>query len=81
MSTEDGARRRDAEPREPHAGPRAAAAAERLVELDALPPEEHVRVYDELHAGLQSALAASSGEAGGPGAPGTAVPRPPGRGA
>ena len=80
MSIEDGARR-DAEPRQPRSGPRAAAVAERLAELDALPAEEHVRVYDELHAGLQSALAASSGQGGGPGAPDTAVPRPPGRGA
>ena len=77
MGTEDGARRRDAEPREPHAGPRAAAAAERLAELDALPPEEHVRVYDELHAGLQSALAEGSEKAAG--SPGTPLPRPRGR--
>jgi hypothetical protein len=78
VSTQDGASRRGAEPGEALAGPRAAVAAERLAELDALPPEDHVRVYDELHAGLQSALAATAGE---PGAAGPWVPRPPDRGA
>jgi hypothetical protein len=81
VSMQDGAPRPGAEPAEPQAGPRAAAAAERLAELDALPPEEHVRVYDELHAGLQSALATMSGEGGSPAARGGPVPRSPGRGA
>lgn len=77
MSTDDGGARRDEEP----GGPLAAAAATRLAGLDGLPPEEHVGVYDELHATLQAALAATSAEPGRVGPPprGAPVPPAPGR--
>lgn len=77
MSTDDGAARRGEEP----GGPLAAAAAARLDRLDGLPPEEHVGVYDELHASLQAALAATSAEPGRVGPPprGAPVPGPPSR--
>ena len=54
----------------PHVGPAddalVAATHERLHQLDALPVEEHVRVFDEVHALLTGALRGTGDGHGGP---------------